>query len=137
MKLEAIAGVTTAAVVLGGVALAFSVIGSPAHERALALDRKRMEDLRALAQRIDESYYASGERLPAVVPDGGLNDPVTAKPYDYRRLGASHYQLCATFDLPSEKVDARLEAVTWDWPHRAGRTCYRLGTNSSARPSMQ
>ncbi len=137
MKFEAIAGVATAAIVLGGVALAFSVIGSPAHERSLALDRKRMEDVRTLSSRIDEAYDESGQRLPAVAPDSELRDPVTGKPYEYRRLGARHYQLCANFALTSEKVDARLETGVWEWPHRAGRTCYRLGTNSSAKPSMQ
>jgi hypothetical protein len=137
MKLDPIVGVATAVVVLGGVALAFSVIGSPAHERALALDSKRVVDLRALSYRIDQEYDESGQRLPAVAPDGEIRDPVTAKPYEYRRLGARHYELCANFALASEKVEARPETATWDWPHRAGRMCYRLGTNSNASPSMQ
>jgi hypothetical protein len=103
----------------------------------LALDTKRVVDLRALSYRVDQAYDESGQRLPAVAPDGEIRDPVTAKPYEYRRLGARHYELCAIFDLASEKADRGFEPSDYDWSHRKGRTCYRLGTNSNAKPSMQ
>ncbi len=123
-------GMATAVAVLGGVALAFSVIGSPAHERALALDRKRVADLQKLEARVDQAYWA--KELPAVSPDSTLRDPLTAKPYEYRRLDAMHYQLCATFQLASDKPEGDIDPFASNWSHRAGRSCYRLGASRRA-----
>jgi hypothetical protein len=123
-------GIATAVAVLGGVALAFSVIGSPAHQRALALDRKRVSDLQKLEARVDQVYWEKG--LPAVSPDRTLTDPLTAEPYEYRRIDALHYQLCATFQLSSDKPDEDSLPFVRDWSHHAGRTCYRLGVPRTA-----
>jgi hypothetical protein len=130
MRYESMFGIATAVAVLGAVALAFSVIGSPAHERALALDRKRVTDLQTLQSRVEHAYWE--KELPAVSPDRTLRDPLTAKPYEYRRLDAIHYQLCATFQLPSDKPEEDRQPFVRDWSHRAGRTCYRLGASRSA-----
>lgn len=109
--------------VAAGVAVAFMLIGSPAHARLVALDNRRVDDLQVMVTRITERYHAA---LPATLPPAVvLDDPQTHRPYTYRRTGSNHYTLCATFDLPSEKQSpAQPYGNAQQWEHRAGTVCF-------------
>jgi hypothetical protein len=69
--------------------------------------------------------YARFGRLPAAPAEAEqgwsrqleLVDPVAARPYEYRAMGADAYELCAVFDLASGPDIRR-------WAHGAGRHCF-------------
>lgn len=122
---ETIAGIGAVAVVVIGVALAFTVTGSPGHQRVLALDEQRVRDLETISNFL--SVRRDRGSLPVTLPSDIVRiDPITKRPYDYERLNAHRYRLCATFDLAAPRDDSpyayygnsRVSA------HHAGRQCF-------------
>lgn len=117
-----------AAVVLGLVS-----IGSPGSARARRLDAHRLDDLRHLARVIDVHWTRGGD-LPASLADvAGLDadateDPVSGRPYGYRAVAASKFELCATFD-----ADAARPRRGRLWWHPRGRHCFRLDAEAARR----
>lgn len=107
---------------------AFVVMGPPSLARARALDRRRVDDLRSIADQLYARYSAAKTPLPQRLGDD-KRDPVTQAPYQYRRFDATHYQLCATFQLAGDP-DADV-FVGKRWHHTAGRTCYRFDVRVS------
>ena len=89
MTFERLIAAGALALVAAGLWLGFAALGSPAHQRDLALDR-------AALQRLNRRAMATRER------------PLT---------------LCETFRLASAGSD---EEWLDDWPHPAGRACYRF-----------
>jgi hypothetical protein len=114
--------------VIAATLVAFLTIGPPSRARAVALDERRVKDLRSIAARLHADYGNTGGILPPVL--SGARDPITQQPYSYRRLSARRYELCATFATASESAE---EATpnTSSWRHHAGRTCYErdIGEN--------
>jgi hypothetical protein len=112
-------------IVAGVLFAAFTVLGSPGKARLRGFDRLRIDDLIDIANELHEAYDGSHAGLPLELP-GSQRDPVSGKPYEYRRLDSRHYLLCATFDLFSpDRDEATLERGI-AWGHAAGRSCYRL-----------
>ena len=108
------------------IAAAFLVLGSPAEQRLLRLDERRVEDLNSLRANVN-AYWRANARLPASLDEAGrgtdlYKDPVTGEPYGYRALGERAYELCASFDRPftPESPDAAMRF----WPHPAGQHCF-------------
>jgi len=131
-----VAGVAVAAVVAGGVWL----MGSPAEQRARDLDKRRVSDLRDIADDVG-AYFKHHERLPESLADlageSGLHvtirDPGTGREYDYQALEAGAYRLCAEFGRESEGEARRAAGLGLGpgyWYHGAGRQCFdlRVGT---------
>jgi hypothetical protein len=116
------ASAIVALVVLAGLWLA----GSPAQQRLVRLDERRVADLAQLAGTIS-LHWERFARLPGELNelvDGQLlralpGDPETATPYAYEIAAADAYRLCATFAGPSEAVPAGDF-----WAHREGRQCF-------------
>jgi len=87
--------------VAGGLALGFSEIGSPAHNRSVALDERRVTAIEEIAEQLTGVSRDAPGRMPApefryrVRPEAW--DQIT-----YTRTGRHSYRLCATFDLPSD-----------------------------------
>ncbi|HLY02413.1 MAG TPA: hypothetical protein VKR56_07930 [Candidatus Cybelea sp.] len=133
MTLSRAIAVAAILIVVAIVAAAFFTIGPPSRARAEALDRQRLRDLGDVAAELHEDYSAAP--LPAEPPQP-RHDPVSGKPYDYRRLGNSHYQLCATFDLPTPPSEPADPDVTTFWRHPAGRFCYTLDAGSRVESTL-
>jgi hypothetical protein len=110
-------------VVVAVVVAAFATIGSPKHARAEALDRQRVSDLSDMAAELHEDYGA--RPLPATLPQT-RHDPLSGKPYEYRRFGHNRYRLCATFELPTPPEQRTGPDIGTFWYHPAGRFCYTL-----------
>jgi hypothetical protein len=51
-------------------------------------------------------------------------DPITARPYEYRKAGDDRYELCAVFDRPSEDGQRMVDDPFWS--HSSGRYCFTL-----------
>ena len=111
--------------------------GSPQRARLVALDEQRSNDLESLARRDRTATGARTMGLPdslARLTDrpGGpfapvLIDPVTRERYGYRMLDSTTYELCATFDSPSESPDpvmAGREPRSRFRTHDGGRVCF-------------
>lgn len=96
---------------LGLIILSFMIMGSPATQRALRLDERRINDLQNIQSQVI-SYYQQKEILPAVLSDlsnplSGYslpNDPEFEKGniYEYIPKDNLSFDLCANFtaDLP-------------------------------------
>lgn len=122
---------TAAAIVTG-----FVLAGSPARERLVRTDLRRISDLSALQNEI-VSYYRAKNTLPQSLDQltnsiSGFrspNDPQSQSPYEYRVTGTLSFQLCANFSMPT--VQERPPAYSppglrngWNWSHEAGRGCF-------------
>lgn len=124
------ASVAMAAAVVAGLWM----MGSPAHQRALRLDARRVTNLRTLTISI-QRYWRVHQALPAdlaaVDPKRMSSaDPLTGKPYAYEKTGTDTYRLCAHFQAASPDRDearSRYVAVTaysLEWQHPKGRHCF-------------
>ena len=93
------------AAVVGGIALT----GLPAEQRLIALDKKRVGDLRWLELAV-RRYQTRNGVLPASLAVisaervAHLSDPVTEEPYTYRVTGERSFQLCAIFARRNDKT---------------------------------
>lgn len=119
-------------------ALGFTVIGSPAHERAYSLDRQRVTRLASIAGPIQRECACGSVHplpLPHTLDDvrgidrNDLEDPVTRQRFRYVPARGTHYQLCATFDTPSDQANGNGSA---GWNHPAGNYCYSLDARYAA-----
>lgn len=125
--LLALVSVAIAAALVAG----FLAAGKPHTERERKLDAVRVDALRGLSQAVWNHRLRNGALPPslgALTPPGGrpypATDPVRLETYGYAALDDSTYELCATFDQPSELDPAR--TVHDPWAHSAGRRCFRF-----------
>jgi len=127
-------------IVAATVASGFFIIGSPKTERLHRFDYQRLSDLQMIQ---DQAVYfwQSKERLPATLSNltdeiSGFQvpfDPETKAGYEYRIISATTFELCATFNLPSderESMETAPMAAPYsksgfnNWKHEAGRQCF-------------
>jgi hypothetical protein len=135
--------IATGAAVLT-LALGFLHSGSPAQMRRYEADSRRAADLGQIGQAIHQlwqSQSAGENQLPeklselAALPSAAplrLLDPQTMRPYEYRALGGSRYELCAEFaevSAPPRAGEIRF------WSHPPGRACFTL--DAKLRPPPQ
>ena len=127
------------AVVVAAVAAAFLYTGSPQDARARRLDEARVTDLAALRTAIDQYRERTGalpDSLEQVARSSPLpvrmTDPVGGRLYEYERIDARTFRLCAIFDFPTSEDDAR--ARLEPWAHGAGRQCFRFRQRKDGRP---
>lgn len=132
MKLERVFVVAACVVVALGLVLAFLVIGPPSHARLVALDQQRVRDLDNIVSRMHDRFGEGVGRLPQRLPTNlQARDPVTRRSYEYERLNAKNYTLCAWFALPAEGDGNEGAVGRENWPHGAGRTCYELNVSTA------
>lgn len=135
----------TCGIILAAIIAGLYVSGSPANRRRITLDERRVSSLSQLTNVLD-AYVQTKGGLPPTLDilaqaqpylQTELRDPTTGLFYEYRPLNSSStYELCATFDLPSEEAHPTLSVPilpTKDFagnpsfnPHAAGRTCYEF-----------
>lgn len=130
-----VASVAMGAAIVGGL----TVIGSPAHQRALRLDQLRTTHLNQLSLWIS-SYWNVHKALPSdlqIVDRSGdfSRDPVSGQPYEYASVDAQAYRLCARFDAASEvegnPSGVYVSAYTTRWNHPAGQHCFDLDAKAN------
>lgn len=108
----------------------FMLTGSPAHQRDLRLDERRVQNLASLSSYIElyaNNHIRLPESLDEISSEPGFNldikDPQTDKPYEYQRLDSLRYQLCAEFATDTSQYRSRQD-VQSQWSHGIGRTCF-------------
>lgn len=133
---------------------AFFLIGSPAHQRLVRFDGRRLNDLQNLQYQIS-NYFAAKGKLPAALADlQGFDgstiplDPENGQLYEYTIKGPRNFQLCANFALTSEEGQGNRPFLTPDspyikeilptnWRHPAGRGCFDLTLEESISDSAR
>lgn len=126
----------SATAVAGAIVAGFVLAGSPARERLVCTDLRRISDLSTLQNEI-VNYYRVKSTLPQSLDQltnsisgfRSSNDPQSGRPYEYRVTGTLSFQLCADFSLRTvqEKPPAYSPPGLrngWNWAHEAGRGCF-------------
>jgi hypothetical protein len=111
------------AAVIGG----FMQYGSPALQRSKSADDLRVERLESIQAAMHDRYASampsSSFTMPRTLADLGAGvhttDAVTQRPFEYITLGGTRYQLCTTFETPSDAG-----TLSDSWMHSTGRTCF-------------
>jgi len=123
--LAIVASVVVAATVVAAVV----VIGSPAAQRELRLDQRRINDLQHIAQLVElhvRQHDALPPDLAALARQPGqridATDPADGTPYGYEATGPRGYRLCASF--ATDTAVTRDGAVPDAWSHGRGRQCF-------------
>ncbi|MBI2121032.1 MAG: hypothetical protein HYT94_05410 [Parcubacteria group bacterium] len=131
------------AAVLGSVITSFFLVGSPAHQRDVRMDNKRINDLQML-QSQTINYWQQKEKLPTSLADledsiSGFVppvDPETGAAYEYIMKDSLVFDLCATFKTESVGTDTTGryskplpigfsgDPYSENWSHSAGRACF-------------
>jgi hypothetical protein len=103
--------------------------GSPAEQRLLRMDERRIRDLNQLANAV-QRYWQEQGALPATLQELLDGRRLLAMPLDpdrnlvYEYLpDATVFRLCAEFDRPS-----RTTRTQEFWTHPAGRHCFEFDT---------
>ncbi len=120
----------------------FFIIGTPWQARLYRYDEQKVSDLQGLQSQI-VNYWQTKQSLPAQLSD--LRDPISyyTVPYDpqsgaayeYRSVGATTFELCATFNAPTQSGASAIRMAPVEtypmkgteddnWHHEAGRTCF-------------
>src|SRR5687767_3423018 len=128
MKTSRLITIVSSAIVAIAILAGLYLSGSPAEQRLLRLDERRISDLVQLSYTISNYREQSGQ-LPlelAVLVDGQRlrslpADPQTGVVYAYEIADTDSYRLCAEFSRPS------LQTTPDDfWAHPEGRHCFEL-----------
>ncbi len=130
---QTLAGAAAIAAVAAVVGFGLASIGPPGAARARRLDAHRIDDLRHVARVIDVHWTRDGD-LPASLVElpeldaAEIEDPVSGRPYYYRVVTGSTFELCATFDTEATRL--RHDHL---WRHPSGRHCFRLEVEEARR----
>lgn len=119
--------IASSLVMAGAVIVGLVVLGSPAHQRALHLDQRRVRDLNLLRNQV-QLYWQQHQALPPSLTalDGApvdRRDPATGESYGYTVTGERSYRLCARFDLPTAPGATSQPWLGNLWSHPAGPHC--------------
>ncbi|MEK7542301.1 MAG: DUF5671 domain-containing protein, partial [Patescibacteria group bacterium] len=140
-------GVVTT-IIIFAVVYGFFLVGTPASQRLLQFDERRVSDLANITYATD-SYWERNKQLPETLEDlrdpryyvQSLGDPKTGEPYEYRVISDTAYELCAVFETDSAMQQSKVptpEPFTrqiWQWNHGIGRTCFTLEVRKPATES--
>ena len=137
----AVTGMTAAVIAVLGIGIREA--GSPMQARLLAQDLQRVQDLSAIATRV-QRYYSNAGNLPASLEACDANpgtyveyktDRSTGRRYEYQVIDPTHFEVAAEFALPSglPSGDGRMRGsghVMIDneafWAHGSGRQAFRI-----------
>jgi hypothetical protein len=111
-KISIIFGIVGAILVIASIYCSFSIMGSPAKQRMLRLDDRRISDLQNIQYQVI-NYWQQKEKLPKDLkvllnPLTGFSLPVPpefekGELYEYTVKGPLKFELCASFSLPMPK----------------------------------
>ncbi|MEO8065457.1 MAG: DUF5671 domain-containing protein [Candidatus Doudnabacteria bacterium] len=111
----------------------FIAVGSPARQRQLNFDSRKVSDLQTIQGQV-VNYWQQKDSLPPTLNDlkdsiSGFSSPVdpeTNNPYEYAITGNLAFQLCANFNLPSLDQGKAIPMIyPYDnWNHDYGRVCF-------------
>ena len=121
-------------VVVGCIAYAFYLMGTPSGQRDMQIDQERVSHLSNIADNIDV-YWDLNEELPTDLADmsgpryhlNRIHDPERGGRYEYNILDGPRYELCAVFSTDTvgqPRRDRTFSERVWD--HGKGRACFQV-----------
>ncbi|MFZ2484600.1 MAG: DUF5671 domain-containing protein [Minisyncoccia bacterium] len=130
--------VVAAVLVVGSIVAGFSVLGTPATQRAYRYDSQKVSDLQTIQWQLI-NYYQQKGALPTMLEQ--LEDPISGssvpldpqgQSYEYKKNNNLSFELCATFNKESQNTTSSVtRPVTLDgkmldenWQHDAGNQCF-------------
>ena len=133
----AVVATVTVVVVYG-----LTLVGTPASQRLLQFDERRVSDLQQITFAID-SYWERNKKLPETLENlqdpryylQSITDAKTGMPYEYRIVSENAYELCALFETESSaQENSRAIPKPFSeqiWDHGIGRACFTLEVRAS------
>lgn len=130
-----------AVLVIGSIVAGFSVLGTPSSQRMLRYDSQKVSDLQSIQWQI-VNYWQQKGTLPTTLtqledPISGFiiqTDPQTKGPYEYKKIGALSFDLCADFNKNSQMMSGSMARIAYpepmgiegneSWQHEAGKKCF-------------
>jgi type II secretory pathway pseudopilin PulG len=131
-------GVLVSLIVIGTVASAFLIIGSPRSQRLMRYDQQKINDLQSIQSQIIDHYQRMGTVpeslevlndplsyfvLPIDPQAGAMRNDAVVPTYSYARKSATTFSVCAVFNTEtraSTYADPTLEY----WQHGVGEVCF-------------
>lgn len=121
-------------IVVATLAGALWVMDSPSKQRDRRIDERRVSELGAIVEAIDDWARLKGQ-MPASLAELAaqpgssliLVDPVDGKAYGYEVASIFNYRVCATFATSTSdrrRDTNRYRAYNDEWMHPAGRHCF-------------
>lgn len=138
LPLKALATIKATVFVVLTIVFGFYVFGSPATQRAMRFDNQRVGDLQTIQYQVLD-FWQNKKTVPSSVGDledrtrGVIipRDPRTNLPYEYTKLSATSFKLCASFEREGGKrADSRTVPVPLGsslseyWGHDVGGVCF-------------
>ena len=128
------------ALIVASIIFGFSLMGSPANQRALRFDEQRASNLQDIQNAV-ANYWQQKNVLPKDLDELSVTgfvvskDQETGKAYEYAPTGELSFRLCADFKtvLSPEATGGRiqyhysqpgLKTVPQGWAHGAAHTCF-------------
>lgn len=131
-----------ALIILVSIILGFSILGSPKTQRLIRMDNQKIVDLQGLQRQVINYWQTKGS-IPAEW-SSQIIDQQSGKPYEYRKVGETSFELCADFNRESGVEDGNAvirdvynyATITKDenWEHGAGRYCFSRTIDPVAYP---
>lgn len=111
----------------------FAVLGSPRTQQLLKYDEQKVNDLQNIEGSI-QNFYATKGVLPSnfdelLTQNYYINttDSQTQKPYEYKKISKTTFDLCAEFNKELTKSNYVTQPMMYGgniWIHGAGRFCF-------------
>ena len=133
---DSIAALLATAVFVIVVSLGFWKTRGPSTQRLVRTDEKRIQNLRQLANEINEQYRQHNKQLPEKLSDfqkTRFADPVTGKPPEYTPKPPADYLLCTEFVTDGSKED--LTGILAFWNHPTGPKCFEFHAAEQVSPA--
>jgi len=130
--------VAAALAVFATFSIGLAVAGTPAKQRQMEADRKRVEDLRNIAAAV-KMWHEADSTIPPTLADllnkkrsvPRMTDPETSVAYEYLPKQGTAYELCANF-LWEDRPDASRRGYSPNfWEHGKGRGCFALDASKA------
>jgi hypothetical protein len=126
----------------------FFLAGSPFRQRLVKFDDQKVSNLQNIqAQVVD--YWRLKQALPQSLTalkdslanyDFPTTDPQSDAAYEYRVTGERSFELCAEFNLSSEKdalTPRSVPGMSENWSHAAGRVCFERTIDPQLYPPYE
>lgn len=117
------------------IVLAVRLMGSPMAQRQARIDENRVRDLDMIVD-ATRGFARAHKALPAQLEELNrqpgaverIRDPETQVPYEYTRIDANTFRLCAVFTTDTaQQPPEGFPANVPGWKHGKGRTCFERG----------
>ncbi len=122
-------------ITIGALIFSFFFVESPAEARQRKHDAEVLNQFSQIDSAIN-AYYSKNNRLPESIVQSfeespyldinNFKDPLSAKAYDYKKVGDDAYELCAEFMTDNRNQNNQRDYNYSDrWPHAAGYQCLK------------